>query len=218
MIYPMHTPVRHHALLFEGDRDAGISAAHAYIVDVLGISVEQNPDVRIYVHDRITVDIADNLRRQAQARPFGAAQAFVVSCETVLMEAQNALLKTLEEPADNTHFIFVLPSRTALLPTVQSRMLYAGRVEPGDDPLLANRARAFLDATPGERSAMIAPIIKDKDRPAAQELVRLLGRYLHTQGVRENARQLREVAFVEQYINNRGSSIKMLLEHLAATL
>jgi hypothetical protein len=214
----MHLAGRHHALLFEGDRDAGISAAHAYIINVLGISVEQNPDVRLYAHDRITVEIADDLRRQAQARPFGAAQAFIVSCETVLTEAQNALLKTLEEPADNTHFIFILPSRATLLPTVQSRMLYAGRVAPGENTSSWNRARAFLDAPPGERSAMIAPIIKDKDRPAAQELVRILGIYLHARGTREHARQLGEVAFVERYINNRGSSIKMLLEHLSAVL
>ncbi len=38
------------------------------------------------------------------------------------MEAQNALLKILEEPPSNIVFILVTPSKTALLPTIRSRL------------------------------------------------------------------------------------------------
>lgn len=207
---------KHHAILFEGDREAGLHSAREYVTRVLGITIEQNPDVLIMEHDRVTIEIAQGLTVRALQRPFGTAQAFIVGCETILHEAQNALLKLLEEPAQNTHFIFVLPSRELLLPTVRSRMMYAGRVEGTRGTL--DFAEQFILATPRERSAMVAPIIKDKDRVLAQELVRHIERYLHDRGVKNNARMLREVALAGRYINNRSSSIKMILEHLAVTL
>ncbi|RDU65744.1 DNA polymerase III subunit delta' [Helicobacter equorum] len=38
------------------------------------------------------------------------------------IEAQNALLKILEEPPQNVHFVLIVPSKNALLPTILSRL------------------------------------------------------------------------------------------------
>lgn len=207
---------KHHAVLFEGDRGAALREAEAYVSGVLGIAIKQNPDVSIDHLERLTVEYARTLKERASQRPFGDALAFIITCDSILHEAQNALLKLLEEPADRTHFIFILPSSELLLPTVRSRLFIAGRVEQAvtnwDD------AENFVKAGPAERQRIIAPLVKDKDRPGAQSLVRMLERYFHQNGVGTHARQLADIAFVERYLGNRSSSVKMLLEHLAAVL
>lgn len=207
---------KHHAVLFEGDRSAGLEAAYAYVEETLALTVARNPDVSLELHDRVTLEMACTLKVRAAQQPFGKAQAFIIGCETILVEAQNALLKLLEEPTPDTHFIFVIQSADSLLPTVRSRMYYAGRVER--DVETWEEAESFLAATPVERSRYLAPILKDKDRTRAQDFVRLLERYFYARGVRANAHALAEIAFVERYLNNRGSSLKLLLEHLAAVL
>lgn len=208
---------KHHAVLFEGDRAEGITAAHAYVADIIGIPIAQNPDVSMVVHERVTLEYTRQLKERAAQRPFGDAQAFIIACDSILYEAQNALLKLLEEPAKNTHFIFIMPSRALLLPTVQSRMYMAGqyiRATVGREI-----ATQFLDADNETRQHIIASIIKSKDRARAKELVVSLERYICDLGTTTTHRKkLSEILFVEQYLNDRSSSIKMLLEHLAAVL
>ncbi len=60
------------------------------------------------------------------------AESYIASSEkkTILIpsytfgkEAQNALLKILEEPPENIQFIIITQNKTSLLPTIRSRML-----------------------------------------------------------------------------------------------
>jgi DNA polymerase-3 subunit delta' len=55
-------------------------------------------------------------------------------------EAQNALLKTLEEPPQDTVLILTAPSAKQLLPTIQSRLQTINITRPAKDVLQANFA------------------------------------------------------------------------------
>ncbi|MCB9682958.1 MAG: DNA polymerase III subunit delta' [Alphaproteobacteria bacterium] len=61
--------------------------------------------------------------RAAAFHRYGAARRFVVvdPAEAMGPAAANALLKTLEEPPEGTHFVLVATHVTALLPTIVSR-------------------------------------------------------------------------------------------------
>jgi DNA polymerase-3 subunit delta' len=61
--------------------------------------------------------------REIAGKPFeGRARTFVVDEAHLLTEqAQNALLKSLEEPPATSHVVLVTPSPQALLPTIRSR-------------------------------------------------------------------------------------------------
>lgn len=48
----------------------------------------------------------------------------VLVAHTFSVDVQNSLLKILEEPPRNIRFILVVPSKTVLLPTVLSRLLF----------------------------------------------------------------------------------------------
>lgn len=71
----------------------------------------------------IKVEQARELIRQASLRPLkGNVKIFIVDQADCLNEtAQNALLKTLEEPEAFTYFILIAYASEALLPTLRSR-------------------------------------------------------------------------------------------------
>lgn len=46
----------------------------------------------------------------------------ILNAPSYSIEAQNALLKILEEPPQNVHFVLIAPSKNALLPTILSRL------------------------------------------------------------------------------------------------
>ena len=207
----------HHAQVFEGDLLAGTAVARAYVADKLHIPVEGNPDVAVTVYERFMLRDAHDLRERASRMPFGAHQAFVCVFGEIMPEAQNALLKLLEEPNAYTSFVFVVPSVSRLLPTVRSRLSYGGRVTG----VLTERERAeaFLRASVGERGALLAPLMdKDADRASASAFLDALESVLHEEGVERRAEALREVVFVRTYLTDPSRSLKMLLEHLAVTV
>ncbi|WP_226811274.1 DNA polymerase III subunit delta' [Candidatus Steffania adelgidicola] len=60
----------------------------------------------------------------ARASQGGAKVIHLSQSELLTEQAANALLKTLEEPPDNTYFILICQTPASLLPTLRSRCLY----------------------------------------------------------------------------------------------
>lgn len=71
----------------------------------------------------IKIEPVRDLVREIVARPFeGPARAFIVDDAHLMTEqAQNALLKSLEEPPATSHVVLVTPAPQALLTTIRSR-------------------------------------------------------------------------------------------------
>ena len=71
----------------------------------------------------VTVDRIRELRRQAFIKPHISERRvfFISDCGSMNEQAQNALLKILEEPPQGVIFILAAPSKTVLLDTVISR-------------------------------------------------------------------------------------------------
>ncbi|WP_417664103.1 hypothetical protein [Pseudidiomarina donghaiensis] len=61
-------------------------------------------------------------RLQETANQHGAKIAWIKDAERMTVEAANALLKTLEEPTENTYILLTPVKTNALLPTLRSRM------------------------------------------------------------------------------------------------
>lgn len=78
-------------------------------------------------------DIVD-LRNRLLSTGAGKSERFIIldESENLRPDAQNALLKVLEEPGQNTHFILITSSPTHLLSTVRSRSveLKANKLSP----------------------------------------------------------------------------------------
>lgn len=62
----------------------------------------------------------------------GARKVMIINCHIIMREAQNALLKTLEEQREDTFFILIISDLTSLFETVRSRFFIMKRKEIGD--------------------------------------------------------------------------------------
>jgi DNA polymerase-3 subunit delta' len=76
---------------------------------------------KVYECDEFKVDDSKAVMREAYIAEENLKHLVIVAT-TYRIEAQNALLKLLEEPPRNIVFILIAKSKTALLPTIRSRM------------------------------------------------------------------------------------------------
>jgi len=88
--------------------------------------IEDHPDN--FVINKTTgygIDRVRQLITWIQQRPFNKKEktAYILRAENLTIEAQNALLKTLEEPPDNTIVVLHTSSLISLLPTIVSRCI-----------------------------------------------------------------------------------------------
>jgi DNA polymerase-3 subunit delta' len=89
--------------------------------------------------------------REIEGRPFeGRSRAVVFNGAHLMTEqAQNALLKSLEEPPSTSHVLLLTPSPQALLPTIRSRCQLL-RLSPLPQGLLARHLEERLGLGPEE--------------------------------------------------------------------
>lgn len=217
----------HHAYLIEGEREETLAALLVHL-ERIGIPSKGNPDVACEEYDAFLVEHARELRRRERYRSAGGGKkVFIVAFNTIMPEAENALLKTLEEPAAETHFFFVTRTAEALLPTVRSRM-HTIRGEASDKGQeRGGRAKQFLNGALSERMKMIDPWLRAKDekKAEAKEEVRIFLDEIEF-ALRERfgaadagvAEHLGHVIRAKTYLADRSPSLKLILEHLALTL
>ena len=152
----------HHAYLFVGTEGVGkktialglAKAIHCSVgkrdhcdecADCARIQDGNHPDVRVIEllagKREISIQQVRELEKELSFRSFSGKRKIVILDPATLMNlsAQNALLKTLEEPPQNSLLILIAPAVGGLLPTVRSRCL---RIAFG--PLPRNLVAEFL--------------------------------------------------------------------------
>jgi DNA polymerase-3 subunit delta' len=164
-----------HAYLFAGPPGSGKRAAgRAFAAELLAdgapdpaearrralASPSPHPDL-VWLeppgNQHLVEDVRERVIAAAAYRPFeGNRRVFVIAAaEALAEESQNALLKTLEEPAPFAHLILISAEPEALLETVRSRCLHVGfsSLSPA---LAAERLRETHPEASGEELAAAA--------------------------------------------------------------
>ena len=96
----------------------------------LGIKVANNPDFFTFRTDTFGIDEARELRqlssRKAISSELSTGQTgrkiFFITPTRLTLEAQNAFLKTFEDPSPDTYFFLVVREEAVIIPTLLSRM------------------------------------------------------------------------------------------------
>src|SRR6516225_7720673 len=79
-----------------------------------GISVKKNRDLYTHHYPHFGAEEARALRLRSTMRAVGDRRVFVIAADVMTLEAQNTLLKTLEEPAGEALFVLIVPAPSAL--------------------------------------------------------------------------------------------------------
>ena len=214
-----------HAYIVGGERES----ARRHVAALLaphGSFTAANPDYLFSEYVSFAVDDARSLRAWQELAPVGERKVCVICAEFMTPEAQNALLKTLEEPVPNTHLFFIVPKADILLPTLLSRVR---QVRAGQGEESVDEAAAFLAMPISERMAQVQKLVaKSDDDDASAEVRERAIRFIESVE-RLMARQLREggeagtIAKIEtlltfkSYLYTPGASVRALLETIALT-
>lgn len=220
----------HHAYLIEGEHEALLPDLLA-LLGSFGIAHEGNPDVAKEYYELFTVEDARALRsRQIERGAGSSGKFFLIGVRFFTREAENALLKVFEEPAEGVHFFLMTPSADALLPTLRSRLfLIRPDMRPEGDAALLVRGQEFLRLSKPERLAYIAELLAGHEDDEKHvflkgEALALLDGIEHalrkdTEGtVTSHAAQFESLLLAKSYMRDRGASTKMLLEYVALVL
>ncbi len=209
---------------------AGGSEAIGGVLSLLnkeGIKTRGNPDVLVREYQRFGIEDARELRERASLRAVGDRRLFIVVTSGMTNEAQNALLKTLEDSPANAMFFFIVPAPQMLLPTLRSRaqMLKIADVTTQTEIL---DGRIFLAATQQQRLDMLKPLLEknENDKRDIGVIITFLSsleRALAESIARPSAAKAMEgrregfesVYRARKYIGDKGALVKPLLEQVA---
>jgi len=188
------------------------------ILEKSGIGIKGNADVLVRAYTSFSMEDARALRERATLRGRNErGRVFIVAAPTIAPDAQNALLKTFEEPSAGAKFFLIVPAPETLLPTLRSRMQMLKI--PGSAQTSPVDIKEFLKAGPEKRAELLKPLLEKGDDDKRDlsgtiaflcELERALSRK-----PAENEKGLNAVYRARKYITDRGALAKSLLEQTA---
>lgn len=176
-----------------------------------------NPDLYERAYRSFGIDDARELRDRAQRKALTReGRIFAVFAPNMTADAQNALLKVLEEPPAGAVFFILVPSPHMLLPTLRSRMqtLSLGERTAAD-------VDEFLAATPAKRIEMLKDIYEhDEDEGRDMGKVIAFLQSLEARFALEKPSPgkrdgLAAIYRARKYAGDKGSLLKALLEQMA---
>ncbi len=180
-----------------------------------------DPNFSFFRYEKFGIDEARSLIEKSSLLTSARASIILLGVGSITTEAQQALLKLFEEPQLGMTFVLLAPFGS-LISTLKSRCLrFENQVKfaPGNVQTIA---KDFLTWPYKKRSEWIVATLKDEDD--ARDMVRAFLNNLESElyGKIEKSKEVREsltdIANFRVYLNDKGPSLKMILEHFAATL
>lgn len=200
----------HHAYLVLGEP----SSAKAWIfslLEKLGVSTTGNPDLFLFEEGLFGVDDARALAARSIEKAFTGRKIFLLLPNKITFEAQNALLKTFEEPAALTHFFLVVREEALVLPTLRSRMSLLRAPHAEAD----SAALRFLAMPVAKRLAFAKKFADDGENLPAFLDSLLAARQAEAFTNSQGLDLARRIYGVRRYASDRSASARLILEHLA---
>lgn len=178
-----------------------------------------SPDIFAKWYRIFGVDDAADVRARSRTRPVqDDRRVFIIGASSMTTEAQNALLKTLEEPAADALLFLIVPSPETMLATIRSRtQMLDVHGEPVNTLVDADD---FLAASAEKRITMLKPLYEHEDEgrdigAVIAFLAAIERSFARAKRTPETEEGVRAVYRARKYATDRGSLLKSLLEQVA---
>lgn len=220
----------YHSYVIEGDRDTAVKDLLSFL-EARGDIETGSPDTLCQVYESFTMNDSEQIKDwHSKSGITEGKRICIIATKFINREAEQTLLKIIEEPRENTHFFIIIPDSSVLLPTIISRV-HVIKTEQQIDKDIIKEVLSFLSSSPKVRIDIVALIIKNnKDEENSGQL-----RYYATSFVNEienifyqkfkkdkNDKNtifiLEELQKARGYLSTPGASVKMILEHLALVI
>ncbi|MDD4989002.1 MAG: hypothetical protein PHV42_01060 [Candidatus Pacebacteria bacterium] len=216
----------HHAYCIVGEREEVSGKLLEFFEKELKIKTTGNPDFWQGDFDSLSIDDARQITDIQSKKAFGTGgkKIFLILANKITREAQNALLKVLEEPTVDTHFFLVISSTEGLLSTLKSRLFI---VNTQGENKWEGEAKAFLSSPKPKRLDLVkkmAEEISDEKKTKADAISFLnavesvLKEKVGILKSKEDTKAFEELIKFRSYLGDQAPSVKMILEHLALIL
>ena len=149
--------------------------ATLYISDLLKKRGVDPLDINLQIYEKaMGIEDVRKIQKAILLKPFrGKIKAVIINAyENITLEAQNALLKILEEPPANTIIAITIAKRELVLPTIISRckviVLQEKEIELTQDNLLEfqDTLNILLNGKTGDKLKIAQDITKNKENAA----------------------------------------------------
>lgn len=236
----------HHAYIIEKVSDDGLSVILNFISNILEIDKDphSSPNFLHVKSNQLSVDEAGKIVTFNSQRSFGqnggGNKVALIEINGAGHQAQNALLKTLEEPFPNTYFFITISSVSLLLPTIKSRVetysfteflekfnLTSSSID--DQTSSVGIVKQFLGADLALRMEIAKKMVEDAGKEGDDDSSKIF-QFLHDLEVTlknlEKTKlnrhlskdELKTLIVTREYFADGGASKKMLLEYLSLKL
>jgi len=217
----------YHSYVIEGNPEQTVYLLREFL-EFRGDINKQSGDVMVNLYDSFAILDSQRVKEWHQNKSIDQKKKIcIIGTKFINREAEQTLLKIIEEPKENTHFFIVVPDSSLLLDTILSRVHLIKNIED-ENPDQNNFAQEFLFLNPAARIDKVADIIKEfKDsensgglRHKAINLINGLESIFYkkwkTDVNNENIKfVLNELKNCRDFLSTPGASVKMILEHIA---
>ena len=216
----------YHSYIVEGDPQTVGLSLHKFLIK-RGEIEKNSPDVLVQFYDSFSIDDGLKIKEWHKSKPIGNGKKIcIINTKFINREAEQSLLKVIEEPNENTHFFIVVPDSSLLLGTILSRVhIIKGFYE---NELDSNKiAESLLKSSLKIRIDKIGDIVKEfKDKEGsgglrfqAISIINSLEKIIYEKWKKDLKNKdlifiLEEIKKSRAYLRTPGASVKMILEHL----
>ena len=202
----------HHANLLIGAPEETESYLRLLCND-LGIKLANNPDFFAFRTETFGINEARELKLLSARKAVTPKKIFFIASTRLTLEAQNALLKTFEDPFPDTYFFLATREEGLIVPTLRSRMQTV-RARYGGNASVSVEAEKFL-SLPIKDRLLFAKSFVDEERNLSVFLDDLLC-LLKKQS--ETRKSLERIYNIRRAIGNSISMPRLVIEHLSLVL
>lgn len=204
----------HHAYLLVGWRPKIVESLREVLPTLHG--GHHAPSIQVEDYDVFGIADSRSLvlwqsRRSSQRRQF-----FVLSFSYITTEAQNALLKVLEEPVGNSHFFLVSEASEIILPTLKSRLQIIRLVDKGGSSDFQKLADDFLKASLDQRLEWLTKASEDLSGANLKKFLTSLRASFPA--AQTSAKDLSNLQRALNWSRTQATPVRLILEYLALVL